>query len=164
MRAQIMSGALIGLSLLILVGVVLTAWFLFRSEEQENFLNFNLENGVSQTVEFKDLNMYPGKTVTYTMFLFSQIEDDYALSFDFRELEGEILKDYIDVTLIINDELFLTEKLSALLSGDAKLTDAHLEDGIPYTVRIDFTMPDDVGNEPMGTKTLFELVLTATNE
>ena len=164
MRGKIMSGALIGLSLLILVGVALTTWFMLRPAEQENFLNLNLDNGSSESVEFRDLNMYPGKTVSYTMFLFSEIDDDYTVDFDFREMEGEILKEYINVTVTVDDEVFIEDTLKNLLDGSGKALDCYLQDGIPCTVHIDFAMPEDVGNAPMGTKTLFELVLTASNE
>ena len=164
MRSKFMSALLIVLSVTILVGVVLTALFLLRSEEDENFLNFDLENGKSQTVEFQDLNMYPGKTVSYTMFLFCDIRDEYDLAFSFVDKEGEILKDYIDVTVTLNGEVFWQDKLAEMFTEDAKLTVAELQQGVPCTVRIDFSMDQDVGNEPMGQKTLFDLIITASNE
>jgi len=164
MRGKIMSCVLIVLSVTILVGVGLTTWFMLRPVEQENFLNLNLENGKAETVEFKDLNMVPGKTVSYTMFVFSEIDDDYELAFDFQEVDGEVLKDYIDVTVKVGEEVILHGKLAALLSDNAKIINARLQEGIPYTVTIEFSMAEDVGNEPMGAEALFYLVLTANNE
>ena len=155
---------LIALSLCILVGVGIMAYFLMAADSNDAFDLHLTANGKEKLV-FEGVAMLPGESETYDIALRSDISDDYVLSFDFVDLDEDLeLKKYVYAKIEYGDKVICDKLLEELFEEDPVLWSCYLSDKEPYDIKLTYYIPASVGNEAENLITDFELIITATGE
>lgn len=159
-----MSGILIVIGILILVGVILTACFFFHPYGREDLVEINIEPGRRHAVEIRDLNLYPGKENVYSVLLYSDVEGTYKLKLAFEEIEEHSLKQYVYAAVEVEGEILCEALLADLFVEEGLTLSCDLKKKDAFLLTIRYSMPEEVGNEAQGAKAIFDLVLTASKE
>ncbi len=156
------------MTLIIFVGAGFTTFLLLYEEDQE-VIKVSLEEGVPEKVEFKNLAMIPGEVATFDAQIYSDIRSNCTLEIEFEELtdkaQNNRLKEYVVAAIHVNGEFLCEKPLSELLDGETlTLEDCKLNNTDGLALTFTYVMPLDVGNEAQGADTIFNVVLTASNE
>ena len=162
-KNAVMSVALTLLSLLIIVGVGLTTYFLLHSERDADLIRLDLENEESQEIVFRALTLLPGGSRTYTLSLFCEVADEYDVTLQFSETEDRALKDYVYAKIEVGGETLCDRLLSDLFGEGATVFPCAFGSGESVDVKITYYMPEEVGNEAQNAEVDFELLITASN-
>ena len=155
---------LIFLSVLILIGIGLMAYFMFNPTKGTEMIRLDLEHDVRKIVDFTDLTLVPGEESKYSLILTSAYEDDYDISLHFSETEDRLLKEYAYVRIECGDEVLCDKRLSEVLDGDPIAFKHRLSSETDCEVVVSYYLPIEIGNEAEGTAAEFSLMIVATNE
>lgn len=156
------------MTVIIFTGAAFTT-FLLLYDDNRDVIKVSLEAGVPETVEFESLAMIPGEIVTFETQLFSDISSKCTLDIAFEEhaeqAKNSNLKDFVVAAIHVNGEFLCEKPLAELLDGEVLTLDGcKLNKNDPFNITFTFIMPLDVGNEAQGADTIFNVVLTASNE
>ena len=162
-KIRFMRIALAVLSTLILIGVALMIYVLVAFNNR-NIIKINIENGETQAVEFKKLDLIPGEECNYTLSLSSKVADEYDILLVFRETEEHTLKDYARVRMESNGEVICDKLLAEMFTGNGISLSFRLVKDRSEDIQITYYLPEDVGNEAQNAEAAFELLITASNE
>ncbi len=158
----------ISFAMMIIMGALLT---IFNIDTRNNFdKNITLQgqsSGSSDYVQTERLEMFienivpGGKPIEYTINLDNRAKDTFRISMNFLEKDGEVLKDYVDVTIGIKGEekAKFTGKLKDLYEDDEIVLGDDVSTSA--TIYLKFSIDREVGNEIESKESLFEVVLTA---
>ncbi len=161
-RNKIANAILIVMSVLILVGVGLTAYFLIADK---NVIKVSVDPEQTQSVSFENLSLRPGESCEYTLVLSCEYDDEYRILFDFVEGDGvQTLKNYAYVRIEDNGRTVCDELLSDAFEREDIGLGANFGDGAKYNLTVTFYIPDHIGNEAQNAEADFTLLITATNE
>lgn len=162
-RSNLMRIILIAGSVLIIIGVSVMGWTL-ATEDEMGVIEVQVEDGKTQSVEFKDLRLVPGGECSYTVKLERPSAEQYDLKLKFVETEEKTLKNFAHVKILAAGKAVY----------DKLLAEAFRDEG--FTLPVDFAadknteltvvyyLPIEVGNEAKNAEAVFELLLTASNE
>lgn len=154
--------ALIAMSVLILIGVGLTIYFL---NADQNVIKVNIEPDQTQTITFEHLALRPGESCEYTLSLNGEYSEEYQLSLNFSDHEpSHTLKSYVYVRIERDGTVLCDQLLSEAFDGEGITLTANFTDGAKNEMQVTFYMPEDVGNEAQNAEANFELLLKATNK
>ena len=148
-------------SLLILLGVALMLWML-STEDERNVIKLDL--GVTESIEFKDLDLIPGEKCEYTVKLENSGVDKYGLRLKFVETEEKTLKYYARVKILSGGETVCDELLADIFTDKEIVLPVDFKQNKNTELTIVYYLPLDVGNEAKNAEAKFELQLTATSE
>lgn len=131
----------------------------------ENLIIIDGKMPTTEILEMPSINVNPGTTSKYSFYLSFLNDGQYNINFSFKEKIENILKDYINVKLKINNEILFEEKLKDICNGDTTLSFIkEVNKDRPLLVEILYEVPISVGNEIQGLKTSFELKLYVKKE
>ncbi len=150
-------------SALILVGVSLTSWML-ATEDERSVIEVKLENGKTQSVEFKAFSLIPGEQKEYKVSLDSGSVKKYDLSLKFVETKEKTLKNFARVKVIANDTVICDDLLAEAFEKENMILQVDVDADQNTELIIVYYLPIDVGNEAKNAEAEFELLLTASNE
>lgn len=162
MKKGLFWGISVFMSLMILAGGGLSAYFLF-DKAREDVIEINISEGETKEISFENLNIAPGESDEYTVELICEVEDSFELFFDFSEKESSPLKSFVYARIEIEGEVICDRLLSELLSGESVSCEAVLGGDAPLAVHITYYMPTSVGNEAQGAEANFEILITISN-
>lgn len=165
-KSVFMRIVLISASALIIVGVSLLGWMLATSGDR-NVIKIELENGKTETVEFKELALVPGSSCEYKIKLKGENAKKYELILDFVEkgkAEENTLKNFAYVKIVSNGSVICDELLATALERDDITLHVDFKEKKNTELTVIFYLPIDVGNEAKNSAAVFELLLTAINE
>ena len=156
------------MTVIIFTGAAFTT-FLLLYDDNRDVIKVSLESGVPGKVEFENLAMVPGEIVTFESQIYSDISSKCTLERAFEEhAEKAInsnLKNYVVAAVHVNGAFLCEKPLAELLDGEVLvIDDCKLNKTDPLNITFTFIMPLDVGNEAQGADTIFDVVLTASNE
>ena len=154
---------LIVLSVLILIGVALMAWSLATADDRNN-IDLELSEGITETITFENLCLLPGDEASYHLNLKDDNARKYSLLFDFVEKEDKGLKNFVRVKIASGDTVLYDELLATAIAADSIIFDVNFKERVNTQLDITYYLPLEVGNDAKNAETLFELLLTATNE
>ncbi len=158
----------IAFAMLIIMGAMLT---MFNLNTRNNFEeNITLQSQSSVSTDFVQIerlemtvdNIVPGgQPIEYTINVDNKAKDTFKITMQFLEKEGEILKDYVDVSVGVKGEE--GAKFSGKLKDLYEVSEVVLGDEVSTsaTLYVIFSVDKEVGNEIEGKESLFEVVLTA---
>lgn len=129
------------------------------NKDLENNTTVEVEDGKVETLKVEVLDFYPGKKVDYTIKFNNGSAENYYATIDFHNCDDGNLKDYIDVKISDNNNDLFFMKLNEILNEE-KLS---LGKNIEY-ISIEYSMPEDVGNEAQGTSVTFFVDIEISNE
>lgn len=154
---------LIALCVLMLLGVGLMIYSILNPLKGDTIIRVELEEGVGQIASFTDLAMVPGSEDRYRILLSSQYEDDYVVTFTFRETEDHGLKNYVYARIEYGDEVIADKLLRDVFEDKTYSLELPLYKDKDAEVKITYYIPESVGNEAERTSTDFDLVIVAAN-
>ncbi len=163
-KNRIITVLLIAVSVFVLAGAGLTIGLL-ASREDRNTLNLKLTDGEAQTMVFESLAMAPGDTVSYDVSLKNDTDGACRLSFDFVEEEISPLKEFVYVTVMLEDETVIENRLLAELldSDEAVSIECELRRTQPSSLTVSYRLPLEVDNRAQNATASFVLHITANN-
>lgn len=162
-RTKIMRIALIAASVLIVLGVVLTAWA-WATKDERNVIEVHLCDGEMQAVKFENLCLIPGEECEYTLRLKSDGVNQCDLKIDFVETKERTLKNFAYVRLESDGKVICDDLMANIFDGEALSLAADFESADFIELTVKYYLPLDVGNEAQNAEAIFELQLTASNE
>lgn len=159
---KIINITLIVMSIIILIGIVLTVYFLTADK---HVIKISIEPDETESVHFEKINIVPGDECEYTLLLSSEYEYEYELTLRFEDLDPEqILKDYAYVRMERDGEIICDELLSKAFEGEKLVLSVNFLERETNDIRVIYYMPADVGNEAQNAEANFNLYITATNK
>lgn len=162
-KSNLMRIILIAGSVLIIVGVSLMGWML-ATEDERGVIEIKLEDGKTESLAFEDLTLVPGEECEYTIQLKKTSSSKYDLELDFVEIEEKTLQNYARVKIIANGEVISDELLADAFKKEKIVLPVDFDEGKNTELKVVYYLPIDVGNEAKRAETVFELLLTASNE
>lgn len=153
-----MTIGLIALGVLIIIGAVLSVYWLTRDKR---VIEVDLDAEDAQVVKFDDLCLLPGESSGYTLSFSGEYSKEYNVKLRFGDMAPEqALKHYARLRLEQDGEVLYDELLSDTFEGDAIKLKMKLI-GKTQDIEVRFYLPADVGNEAQGAEADFELLITA---
>ena len=144
--------------LLALMAVVL---MIFLAKAKEDFpKNITVsENGVTETLlPMRNLSLMPGESKEYTVNLICDATGSYYIYVDFDEKIDGGMKEFVDVYISANGELIYVGTLFDMLDNDTVVeTLGELDEEEPFEITIQYTMPQEIGNEAQGSYADFDV-------
>ena len=158
---DIISSIVIGIMVGIIIFECIFAIKIFRSRDDDQSIQVEIEEGESSVVEFEKLGLVPGQSVEYTLYLSSDDGPTKTVHFDFYETADSPLKDYVYVKMFFAGEEICDSLLADVMSDAPIEFEADLSTGDKYEITIIYYMPLEVGNEAEGAEAWFDLYITA---
>ena len=161
------TGVLITVMSTAIIGLILVLIFIFGNNypivvTDVSIIEFNLNDGSEQVIEFKDLDFIPGSVNDYTVKINTKKSNEYILSFDFLEKDESKLKDYVHMKIVDEDGTVIFDKLLSELINEDKVNYLfYLEKGNPKYFEIVYYMEETVGNEAKGLEMTFDLIVSS---
>lgn len=163
-KSKLMRIILIAGSVLIIVGVSLMCWML-ATEDERGVIEVKLEDGKTESLAFENLTLVPGEECEYIIKLEKTSASQYDLELDFVDTDEEkTLKNYARVKIFANGEVVSDELLADAFDNEKIILPVDFDEGKNTELKIVYYLPLDVGNEAKNAETVFELLLTASNE
>ncbi len=163
-KIKFMRIALIGASVLVLIGVSLMTWMLITEDDRNNVDVF-LSEGMTETIQFENLSLVPGESCEYVVKLKGDNAKKYDLSLDFVDTDQEkTLKNFAYVKIIANEEVICDELLADAFENEKIVLPVDFDEEKNTELKIVYYLPIEVGNEAKNAEAFFELLLTASNE
>lgn len=161
-RKKIINIALIVMCVVILLGVVLTIYFLTADK---HVIKVSIEPERAKEIRFEELYLRPDESCEYTLLLSSEYAQEYRLILRFEDQNPALtLKKYAYVRLEKDGEVLCDTRLSEIFEQPSIELTVDFTDGKKNDIRIIYHMPEDVGNEAQNAEADFTLLVTATNE
>lgn len=161
-KKKIINIALIAMSVLILVGAVLTICF---STSDKHVIDVTVEADKTKSAHFEELCLRPGESCEYTLSLSGKYTKEYRITLCFEDQNPELtLKDHAYVRMEMGDEVLCDARLSEVLERDSIELDIDFTDGEKHEIKIVYYMTEDVGNEAQNAEADFKLLVTATDK
>ena len=148
-------------SILILIGVFLTAWIMLNSDDNGT-IKVNLDD--PEAVSFESLALLPGESCEYVVELQNGRADKYTLTLDFVEKEEKTLKNFVRVKILSGNTEICDELLADLFLDDELTVPVDFTKDENTELKIVYYLPEEVGNEAKKAEAVFELIFTASNE
>ena len=162
-KTGFMRGALIVLSILILIGVAIMIWY-SATKDEKNVIEVRLRSGVTQSVTFDDLTLIPGEQRDYTLALKSDGAKTCNLLIEFAELQDLTLKYYARVKLESGGTVICDKLLADAFKSEPMMLAVDFTDDKNTELKVTYYIPIEVGNEAQNAEAVFEMRFTATNE
>lgn len=116
-----------------------------------------VQDGVTiDNMEIKALQIHPGESVDYQVWLNSKASGNYSLVMKFNETVDGGLKEFITVN-IIDSSYNVIKGLDEILSGDQVEFVCGITADKPYIIDVKYKMPIQTGNEAMNTNASFNI-------
>lgn len=161
-RKKITNITLIVMCVIILLGVVLTIYFLTADK---HVIKVSIEPDTTKAIQFEELYLRPSESCEYTLSLSSEYAEEYRLTLRFEDQNTKLtLKDYAYVRIEKDGEVLCDTRLSEIFEQPSIELTVDFTDGKKNDIRIIYYMPEDVGNEAQNAEADFTLLVTATNE
>ena len=161
---KIMRVLLVIASLLVLIGILMTAWIYIRKKDKD-VIKVQLSDGEAEVINFDALTLLPGNSCEYTIKLKNDGFPKYNVSLDFVDVdEAKTLKNYAHVKIIANGAVVCDELLATVFENDNIVLPVDEKKGINTELKIVYYLPLEVGNEAKNAEAVFEVLLTASNE
>lgn len=161
-RKKIINIALIVMCVIILLGVVLTIYFLTADK---HVIKVSIEPDETKAIRFEELCLRPGENCEYTISISNEYAQEYRLTLRFEDQDTTLtLKKYAYVRLEKDGEVLCDTRLSEMFEQPSIELTVDFTDGKKNDIRIIYYMPEDVGNEAQNAEADFTLLVTATNE
>ncbi len=161
-KTKVMRIGLIVASVLIVFGVVLTAWT-WATKDERNVIEVRLRDGETQTVKFENLCLIPGEECEYTLKLKSDGIEECDLTIDFVETQERTLKNFAYVRVKAGDTVICDDLMAKVFDGEAIILPVDFGSDKNAELTVTYYLPLDVGNEAQSAEAIFELRLTASN-
>jgi len=158
-----MSIILVVISILIIVGVILM-WWMLTHQGQRSLYNVQLDVGQTVTIPFKDVALVPGGEFEYVIRFDQASSSEYDLTLDIVERESDGLEQYARIKLFADGELLGDELLKNIFEGGLFVIPVDFSEEDSMKLKIVYYLPEDIGNEAKNTKSVFDLVFTATSK
>lgn len=119
------------------------------------------EGTTSERLQVENLALIPGGTAEYAVQISCAESGKYAVDMYFQETEDKGMAQFVDVQILLGEEIVAEDALYELLAGEKlRFQQAFtVETPIEYTVR--YAIGEEKGNEVMGTSTSFNLIISA---
>lgn len=158
---DILGSVAIGIMIGIILFECLFALKLFSDANgNDNNIDVEIEEGETSVVEFEELGLVPGQSVEYELYLSTGDGPTQCISLDFYETGDSPLKDYVRVTIFLNDEEICDELLGDVMDAGNIVCNADISSG-EHKITLVYYMPEEVGNEAAGAEAWFDLFITA---
>ena len=150
-------------SLLIIVGVSLIGWINSTSADK-NEIKVEIEEGHTESVEFKDFELVPGASCEYTVKFNGERARQYDVTLDFVEKEDKTLKKFAYVKIISGDEIIYDRLLADAFEDDVLEISVDFDNNENTELKIVYYLPIEVGNEAKNAEAVFELQFVTKSE
>ena len=152
-------------SLLTILGLILIVTI---KNDQEKFNENIVIEGSGVTTESLDVSLegfYPGKSQDYTIKINCPTDGEYKFTLSFNEAADGLLKNYLDVCVFVgNEQVAQVTPLKDYLSGSVVEFTSELRAKEATIIKIQYTMPQSVGNEAKNTTANFSVQTIIENE
>lgn len=162
-KSKLMRVILSAGSALIIAGVIMMGW-MRATEDDRRTIEVQMEDGETQSVEFKNLSLVPGEECEYTIKLENSGFGKYDLNLAFVETEEKTLKNFARVKIMAKGEVLCDELLATVFENRDIVLPVDFGEDKNTELRIVYYLPIEVGNEAKNAEAIFELLLTANNE
>jgi len=143
--------------LMVIVGFVI--WALINNfNKEDGEVNFDTE-GISETVSVNGLAFLPGESRDYSFKLKCREKGEYQVGLKLIEKADGGLKDFINVTVLLDGNSILTGNLGELMGYSSIVLRDYEFGRESVDLVITYSMPESVGNEAMGTSVDFDMSL-----
>lgn len=118
------------------------------------------EDGVVETLSFRDLQLSPTESREYTVNLICAASGSYRVSLEYDETKDGGMKPFVNVAILCDGVTEFEGNLGELLDGGvitSFMSELHATDPVEITFR--YVMPREVGNEAQGTYADFDIHL-----
>jgi hypothetical protein len=149
--------------LLLLVTVVL-GYFIVVRRNFTNTIVIKNNKEIHNIMEVSNLRLLPSESKEYEISLSSRISGDFIITMNYNENKDGGMKEFVDVKIMIKDDVIYDGKLSELFNEEAILTYKFtVTDGYESKILILYSMDESVGNEAERTYADFEIDFTVKN-
>ncbi len=162
-RNIIMCTLIIVGSLLIVAGVLMNLW-IHTSDDNQSVIEVEVEEGKTESVEFKNFGLVPGSMHEYTIKFKGDRAKQYDLTLDFVEKEDKGLKNFAYVKIISNGETIYDKLLADAFEDDSIELFVDFKGKENTELVIVYYLPTEVGNEAKKAESVFELQFVASSE
>lgn len=140
--------------LTVICGLIIIVMNPYNNIKENTVITVNGEVEKSYKAELS--SFYPGNTQVCNISLKGKSSNDFYITLNFRDVEGDLQK-YINVKIIV-DNIVFERNLSDLFTDD----EIHLGKNV-QNIKICYTMPEDTGNESQGLYAKFYIDFVASN-
>lgn len=155
--------ALIIASVLILIAVALSAYFLLYTD-RTNIIEVCIAEDEDKIVEFKNLSIVPGGEYEFIIKLTGEFDAVYDISMKFVESDGLVLKDYVYARIEDDQQVFCDDLLANVFKEEIFHFERKLYEKKSHDIRVVYYMDEEVGNEVQQASAEFELLISVSSQ
>lgn len=159
---------IISLSVLIIIGVSLSAYMFYSISKRDGAIPLQLTEGKSERVLLDNLHalkMLPGEETEYKFWLESDIQDDYVLNIGFGSYSNDsVFEDVIFVTLKTDDSVLCEKVPLAEFFDGKKIESLRDPDDGKFLLTVELAVSEDISDEVKNSEAFFDIVLTALSK
>ena len=147
-------------SVAIILGVFIPIILDGKSDHGE-VIAMDEEGVVFKTIHVDDLDINPGCKKTYQTELSCNATGEYCFSFDFIEKAEGKLKNYINITIKLDERIIYSGSFLELLENEESIVINTILDHDKYSyLTFCYEMPEEIGNEAQGATADFDIKIT----
>lgn len=158
--------SIVYIAVVILITVIicglLIARFLYYGYYNKNKIMIVNDNGSSEFImDFDDFK--PGMKKESKLKIKTKEKGIYSVTLEFIEVEEGDLKKYLDVFIIVDDEVIINSSLEEILNSN-NLISFKKEIDSSIDLKVVYEMPKDIGNEAQNTNNRINIKVNAMLE
>lgn len=148
------------LTIVVICGIVLGVFVLKNRDDFTKNITLG-DKSVEEEIAVSLSGFYPGSSQSYTVKFGGASVEGYTVSLGFSEDGDCTLAQFIVLTISLNGEKLSEDKLDKFIGGeDCSFALSSSENG-GAEIKLEYSMPEDVGNEAQGTVAEFVVTVTA---
>ena len=161
MRKSILNILIVFTIAIMVFATAILGYFFVTRNDFSNKITINANGTAEEVLEVTDLSLIPTESKDYEIVLVSVLDGNFFVTLDYSLIEDGGLGEFVDVTILVADEVCYEGKLNNLFETDSVITlRMFFESNVSQTIVITYMMDASVGNEAKGTFSDFKIKLT----
>ena len=163
LKSKSLAMLFVSMGLIAVMAVTLISYLKSDTTSLANTVTVSEDGVVKESIEISSMTLNPDESRENYIFLRSEIDGNFNVTISFEEIQNGDLKNFVNVSVLVNDIAVQDETLLNLLSGTAISFNENLNKTDAVIVKIVYKMPKSVGNEAQGTTASFNIRIKIQN-
>lgn len=148
------------MTIVVICGIVLGVYLLKNRDDFTKNITLG-DKTVEEEIDVSLSGFYPGSSQAYSVKFGGASVEGYKVSLGFDEDGDCTLAQFIVLTITLNGEKVTEDKLDKFIGGEGCSFALSSSENGGAELKLEYSMPEDVGNEAQGTVAEFVVTVTA---